>query len=65
MGLYSERCYVQITVTPRADYGSARASRIVELGNFLREIAALDHVRIGTCKEALAAVKSGELFCRQ
>jgi peptidoglycan/xylan/chitin deacetylase (PgdA/CDA1 family) len=65
MGLHGERCYVQITVTPRADYGSARASRIAELRNFLREIAALDHVRIVTCKDALAAIKSGELFCRQ
>lgn len=64
MGLYRERCYIQITVTPRADYGSARASRIAALRDFLREIMVLDGVRIGTCAEALDAVKSGALFCR-
>jgi hypothetical protein len=64
-GLYDERCYVQLTVTPRADYGSARASRIAELRSFLREIAALENVEIGTCGDALAAIRSGRLFCRQ
>jgi peptidoglycan/xylan/chitin deacetylase (PgdA/CDA1 family) len=63
-GLYREGCYVQITVTPRADYGSARASRIAALREFLQEIMALDGVRVGTCRDALAAIKAGELFCR-
>jgi peptidoglycan/xylan/chitin deacetylase (PgdA/CDA1 family) len=63
-GLYREGCYIQITVTPRADYGSARASRIAALREFLQEIMALDGVRIGTCAQAIDAVKSSSLFCR-
>ena len=64
MALYEERAYVALTVTPRADYGSARASRIEALRSFLTEIKALPGVRIGTCEDALAAIGRGELFCR-
>lgn len=62
--LHDERAYIALTVTPRADFGSARASRIAALREFLTEIAALPDVRIGTCGMAVAAIRAGELFCR-
>lgn len=65
MAAYEERCYMQITVTPRADFGSARASRIAALRDFLTEITTLPDVRLGTCAEALEAIRTGELFCRE
>ncbi|CAN0559382.1 unnamed protein product [Laminaria digitata] len=55
---------MQITVTPRADFGSARASRIAVLRDFLTEITALPDVRLGTCKDAMDAIAKGDLFCR-
>lgn len=64
MAAYEERCYMQITVTPRADFGSARASRIAVLRDFLTEITALPDVRLGTCKDAMDAIAKGDLFCR-
>lgn len=64
MALYEERAYIALTLTPRADFGSARASRIEALRSFLTEIQALPDVRIGTCAEALTSVAKGELFCR-
>ncbi|WP_157017157.1 polysaccharide deacetylase family protein [Mesorhizobium xinjiangense] len=62
--LHAERCYAQITVSPRADYGSGRASRVAALRGFLEEIRSLDGVRIGPCRDALAAIGTGDLFCR-
>jgi hypothetical protein len=64
LAAYAERCYLQITVTPRADFGSARASRIAVLRDFLTEIMALPDLRLGSCSDALAAIRDGHLACR-
>ena len=64
MAAYEERIYVQFTLTPRADFGSARASRLAVLKDFLDEIRALPDVRIVTCAEALGCIEDGTLFCR-
>jgi hypothetical protein len=62
-GQHRERCFTQITLHPRSDYGSGRASRIAALARFLDWAAALPDVRFGTCAEALADARAGQLFC--
>lgn len=62
--LYREGCYMQLTVTPRADYGSGRTSRIEVLRRFLTEMAEFPDLRIGPCQDALEAIDRGTLFCR-
>jgi len=61
---YAERCYIGITLHPRSDYGSGRASRIEALDRFLRHVRAHPAVRFMTCEEATAAFTAG-IFDRQ
>jgi peptidoglycan-N-acetylglucosamine deacetylase len=63
-GLYAERCFGTITLHPRSDYGSGRASRVAALERFLDHIQQLPDVRIVGCAQALAEVEAGRLFCR-
>jgi peptidoglycan/xylan/chitin deacetylase (PgdA/CDA1 family) len=63
-GLYQERCFGTVTVHPRSDYGSGRASRVAALERFLDHIQALPQLSIVSCGQALAEVEAGRLFCR-
>lgn len=53
--LYAERCYVCLTLHPRSDYGSGRASRVEALDAFLGHIRAQPDVTFMTCEEAARA----------
>jgi len=63
-GLHREACFASVTLHPRSDYGSGRASRIAALERFLDWVGTLGHVRLGTCAQALEAIREGHLFCR-
>ena len=48
-GLYNESCYACLTLHPRSDFGSGRASRIVLVEAFLRHVRSLPDVTVTTC----------------
>jgi len=48
-GLYNEGCYACLTLHPRSDFGSGRASRIVIVEAFLRHIRSRSDMTITTC----------------
>ncbi|MBB4277842.1 polysaccharide deacetylase family protein [Rhizobium mongolense] len=50
--MHAERCFATITVSPRSDYGSGRASRIAVLERFLAEVGGYEDVALMTCAEA-------------
>jgi peptidoglycan/xylan/chitin deacetylase (PgdA/CDA1 family) len=48
-GLYNESCYACLTLHPRSDFGSGRASRIALVEAFLRHVRSLSDVAVTTC----------------
>ena len=49
--MHRERCLIALTLHPRSDYGSARASRIAALDGLLSWLRDLDGVSFLTCEE--------------
>lgn len=49
--MHRERCLIALTLHPRGDYGSARASRIAALDGLLSWLRDLDGVSFLTCEE--------------
>lgn len=49
--LHAERCFAALTLHPRSDYGSGRASRVAALDSFFGWMRALPDVRFMTCAE--------------
>ena len=62
--LHAERCFVCLTLHPRSDYGSGRASRVAALEGLLNWLRDLPDVRFVTCSEAVDAAAAGHLFMR-
>jgi peptidoglycan-N-acetylglucosamine deacetylase len=62
--LHKERCFTTLTLHPRSDYGSGRASRVAALERFLDWMGALPEVQLVTCAQALAEVEAKRQFCR-
>jgi hypothetical protein len=62
--LYAERGYVCITLHPRSDYGSGRASRVDALDAFLGHVRGQPDVVFMTCEEAARAAAAGRCFGR-
>ncbi|APO78858.1 polysaccharide deacetylase domain-containing protein (plasmid) [Rhizobium etli 8C-3] len=50
--MHAERCFAAITVSPRSDYGSGRASRIASLEHFLADVQKHEDTVLMTCAEA-------------
>jgi peptidoglycan/xylan/chitin deacetylase (PgdA/CDA1 family) len=50
--MHRERCLITLTLHPRSDYGSARASRVAALDGLLTWLRNLDGVSFLTCEEA-------------
>lgn len=57
-------CLMTLTLHNRADYGSARASRVAVLDAFLDHVQSHQEVEILTCAEILGRVRAGTLACR-
>jgi peptidoglycan/xylan/chitin deacetylase (PgdA/CDA1 family) len=55
--MHRERCLVTLTLHPRSDYGSARASRIAALDSMLTWLGSLADVSFMTCRQIAAAVR--------
>jgi peptidoglycan-N-acetylglucosamine deacetylase len=51
--LHAERCFAALTLHPRSDYGSGRASRIAALDIFLDWVRTLPEASFITCLEAV------------
>jgi len=49
-GLYNESCYACLTLHPRSDFGSGRASRIAVVEAFLRHVRSRPDVTVMTCE---------------
>jgi peptidoglycan-N-acetylglucosamine deacetylase len=62
--MHRERCLVVLTLHPRSDYGSARASRIAVLDSLLAWLKGLPDVVFMTCGEIAEAAAAGRLPCR-
>jgi peptidoglycan/xylan/chitin deacetylase (PgdA/CDA1 family) len=62
--MHRERCLVTLTLHPRSDYGSARASRIAALDRLLSWLSALPDIAFMTCGEISEAAEAGRLRCR-
>lgn len=62
--LHAERCFIVITLHPRSDYGSGRASRVAALANLLAWLRDQPDVRFVTCSEAADTAVAGDLFLR-
>jgi peptidoglycan-N-acetylglucosamine deacetylase len=56
--MHRERCLITLTLHPRSDYGSARASRIAALDRMLTWLRGLDGVAFMTCEQIAAGVRS-------
>jgi peptidoglycan-N-acetylglucosamine deacetylase len=56
--MHRERCLITLTLHPRSDYGSARASRITALDRMLTWISSLDGVSFMTCEQIAAGVRT-------
>lgn len=56
--MHAERCLVTLTLHPRSDYGSARASRIAALDGLLAWLRGLPDVRFMTCNEIAEATRA-------
>lgn len=59
--MYLESCFAAITVSPRSDYGSGRASRIAALEQFLADVQGHEDVMLMTCAEAARRHQSAVL----
>ncbi|AJC83099.1 polysaccharide deacetylase domain-containing protein (plasmid) [Rhizobium etli bv. phaseoli str. IE4803] len=59
--MHAERCFATITVSPRSDYGSGRASRIAALEHFLADVQSRADVMLMTCAEAARLHQSAAL----
>lgn len=57
--LHAERCFVTLTLHPRSDYGSGRASRVAALDGFLAWIRTLPGVAFMTCTDVATAAAEG------
>ena len=62
--MHRERCLITLTLHPRSDYGSARASRIAALDGLLGWLTAMPEVAFMTCGEISEAANEGRLRCR-
>lgn len=62
--LHAERCFISLTLHPRSDYGSGRASRVAALEGLLGWLRDLPVVVFVTCSQAHAAAREGKLFLR-
>lgn len=62
--MHAERCMITLTLHPRSDYGSGRASRVAALDEFLRWAAALPDVVFMTCGDIADGAAAGDLRCR-
>ena len=62
--MHRERCLITLTLHPRSDYGSARASRIAALDGLLSWLKALPEATFMTCGEISQAAAAGRLRCR-
>ena len=62
--MHRERCLIPLTLHPRSDYGSARASRIAALDGLLSWLKALPEATFMTCGEISQAAAAGRLRCR-
>jgi peptidoglycan-N-acetylglucosamine deacetylase len=56
--MHRERCLITLTLHPRSDYGSARASRITALDRMLTWLNSLDGVSFMTCEQIADGVRS-------
>jgi peptidoglycan/xylan/chitin deacetylase (PgdA/CDA1 family) len=56
--MYRERCLITLTLHPRSDYGSARASRIAALDRTLTWLRGLAGVTFMTCEQIANAARS-------
>lgn len=56
-GLDAERCPIVLTLHPRSDYGSGRASRIEALDGFLSWLRSFPDLRFETCADVATAAK--------
>ena len=63
--LHAERCFISLTLHPRSDYGSGRASRVAAIEGLLVWLRDLPDVVFVTCGGAAAAARDGRLFLRQ
>jgi hypothetical protein len=55
--MHGERCLITLTLHPRSDYGSARASRIAALDRLLTWLGTLPGVAFMRCDEIAAAAE--------
>jgi peptidoglycan-N-acetylglucosamine deacetylase len=55
--MHRERCLITLTLHPRSDYGSARASRIAALDRTLTWLRGLDGVSFMTCEQIAHAAR--------
>jgi hypothetical protein len=62
--LHAERCFINLTLHPRSDNGSGRASRVVALESLLVWLRGLPDVTFVACGEAAAAARDGRMFLR-
>jgi peptidoglycan/xylan/chitin deacetylase (PgdA/CDA1 family) len=56
--MHRERCLITLTLHPRSDYGSGRASRIAALEGLLVWLRDLGGVSFGTCEQIAASVSA-------
>ena len=56
--MHRERCLITLTLHPRSDYGSARASRIAALDGTLTWLRGLAGVAFMTCEQIADAVRA-------
>jgi peptidoglycan-N-acetylglucosamine deacetylase len=49
--MHRERCLIALTLHPRSDYGSARASRIAALDGVLTWLGGLPDMSFMTCEQ--------------
>ncbi len=55
--MHRERCLITLTLHPRSDYGSARASRIAALDGTLTWLRGLAGVTFMTCEQIANAAR--------
>ena len=62
--MHREHCLITLTLHPRSDYGSARASRIAALDQLLTWLRGLPRVTFMRCDEIAAAADEFRLEAR-
>jgi peptidoglycan/xylan/chitin deacetylase (PgdA/CDA1 family) len=63
--LHAERCFISLTLHPRSDNGTGRASRVAAMEGLLAWLKGLPDVTFVTCGAAAAAAREGRLFLRR